>query len=112
MVVEVINPTQPSQSDSSAHTDVNDSLLGRRLAGMPVLPELQLLRRDLFVVKNNHHNTLQHREDIPYQYTQQANAWCPHCPSHPVHPCNGQGQLSVIVDVLLLGKLRQARQGT
>lgn len=58
MVLEVINPTQPSQSDSPAHTDVNDSLLGCGLAGMPVLPELELLCRDLFVVKNNHHNTL------------------------------------------------------
>jgi len=74
MVLEVINPTQPSQSNSPTRTDVNDSLLGRGLAGMPVLPELELLRRNLFVVKNNHHNTLQHSEDIPYQYTQQAKA--------------------------------------
>lgn len=58
MMPEVINPTQPSQSGSPAHTDVNDPLLGRGLAGMPVLPELELFRRDLFIVKNNHHNTL------------------------------------------------------
>lgn len=74
LVLEVINPTQPSQSDSHAHTNVNDSLLGCGLAGVPVLPELELLRRYLFIVKNNHHNTLKHSEDIPYQYTQQDNA--------------------------------------
>lgn len=56
-VVKYAQSYQPHR-DSPIHTDVNDSLLGRGLSGMPVLPELELLCRDLLVVKNNHHHTL------------------------------------------------------
>lgn len=50
-------------------TYVDDSLFGCGLPGMPVLPEAQLLHRDLVVIEHNHHHTLQVQGEI-------ASNWC------------------------------------
>lgn len=44
------------------HTDVNDPLLGGRLACMPVIPEAELHLWALVILKHSHHDRLKWRK--------------------------------------------------
>lgn len=43
-------------------TNVQDSLLGSMLSGVPVVPVLQLLIATFVLSKHHHHHTLEHKD--------------------------------------------------